>query len=74
MNRKARDDDRRRFRGLSAAMAFGVNLVAGLLIGYYGGGWLDRHLDTEPWLTLVGITLGTIAAFRMLLRELRDRS
>lgn len=69
-----RGDDGRRFRGLSAAMSFGLNLVGGLLIGYYGGGWLDERLGTGPWLTLVGITLGTVAAFRMLLRELRDRS
>ena len=55
-------------------MGFGFNLLAGLLIGYYGGGWLDGRLGTTPWLTLVGIALGTVAAFRMLLRELRDRS
>lgn len=74
MQNRPGNDDRRRFRGLSAAMSFGVNLVGGLLIGYYGGGWLDRRLGTEPWLTLVGVTLGTVAAFRMLLRELQDRS
>ncbi|MFO7245952.1 MAG: AtpZ/AtpI family protein [Thermaerobacter sp.] len=69
--KESRDDERRRFRGMSAALNFGFNLVGGILIGYYGGAWLDRRLGTDPWLALAGVALGITAAFRMLWRELR---
>ncbi len=35
-------------------------------IGVGAGVWLDKRLGTEPWLTLIGTVLGSIAAFREL--------
>ncbi len=34
-----------------------------IVIGVVGGALLDRVLDTEPLLTLLGLTLGLVLAF-----------
>jgi F0F1-type ATP synthase assembly protein I len=44
--------------GLSMAFAIGL----GALIGY----WLDKKLGTDPWLFLVFLGFGIVAAFRNL--------
>ncbi|HEY8449680.1 MAG TPA: AtpZ/AtpI family protein [Bacillota bacterium] len=70
----ASKNGRKRFlQAYSATLSFAFNLLGGILIGYYGGGYLDRWLGTSPWLTLVLVTLGTVAAFQSLLRQLRNR-
>jgi F0F1-type ATP synthase assembly protein I len=33
-----------------------------LLVGFFGGLWLDHHVDTFPIFALVGLTLGLIFA------------
>jgi F0F1-type ATP synthase assembly protein I len=57
-----------------AALRFiglGWFIAACILLGGFGGQWLDNHLDTGPWLTVVGLVIGTGIAFygvyRMLL-------
>ncbi len=37
-------------------------------IGLAAGWWLDKKLGTGPWLAVVGTVLGSIAAFRELIR------
>ena len=37
-------------------------LVAGPLIGYFGGRLLDDWLGTDPWLSTAGVALGFAAA------------
>ena len=37
-------------------------------IGLAGGWWLDKMLGTSPWLAVVGTVLGSIAAFREMIR------
>ncbi len=54
----------------SVAFTSGFTLLAGLLVGYYGGRWLDKLAGTTPWLSLVGIILGIVAGFRVLLRDI----
>lgn len=39
-------------------------LIAGPLVGLFLGGWGDRRLHTAPWLTVVGVVLGFVAAGR----------
>ena len=45
--------------------------VAGVLIGYFGGVYLDDRLGTDPWLTLVGMLIGSGAGFAELARVVR---
>ena len=46
-----------------------------IVIGVVGGVLLDRVAGTEPWLTLLGLTLGLVLAFyggyQMLMEVLR---
>jgi ATP synthase protein I len=56
--------------GLAIGLGFGV--VASLLISIGGGLLLDRWLDTTPWLTLVGVLIGILAAGSQLYRLARS--
>lgn len=49
-------------------LTVGMVLVASIVIGYFLGSTLDRRLDTTPWLTVVGVLLGTAAGFVQLFR------
>ncbi len=71
-----KDDPPREPGGLlGVAFTSGFTLLAGLFVGYYGGRWLDGKLGTTPWLALVGMLLGIVAGFRVLLRDvLRESS
>lgn len=40
------------------------NIVGGLVAGYF----LDRWLQTSPWLLIAGTILGTVGAFASLYR------
>lgn len=40
------------------------NIAGGLVVGYF----LDRWLNTAPWLLIVGTVLGTVGAFTSLYR------
>ena len=43
----------------------GIELLASMGLGYYGGSFLDRKLGTH-WIALVGFLLGAGAGFRAL--------
>lgn len=53
----------------------GISLVASTLIGLFMGYYLDRWLETSPWLTLLFLGFGIAAGFRNIFiltrRELR---
>lgn len=40
----------------------GIQLVISVLLGYWGGTWLDEKFGTEPWLSYIGMLLGMTAA------------
>ena len=46
---------------LSAA---GIEVAISTVIGLLGGRWLDEKLGTAPYLTVIGLLLGTVAGFR----------
>lgn len=58
-------------RYTNIAFSFGITLTAGILLGFYGGSWLDRRWGTAPWLMIAGILLGIGLGFYSLLSELR---
>jgi len=39
-------------------------LIVSPLAGFFLGVWLDRWLHTRPWLSIVGLALGFVAAGR----------
>lgn len=52
------------------AMSFGLTMTAGILLGFYGGRWLDGRFGTGPWLMLAGMLLGVAVGFRSIWSEL----
>lgn len=54
----------------ATALTSALTLAFAFFIGFAGGRWLDQHLHTSPWLTLIGMGLGVTAGFRTVLREI----
>lgn len=69
------DDKRELFKSLGLLSTIGISMVASTLIGLAVGYYLDRWLETSPWLTLLFLLFGIIAGFRNIFiltrRELR---
>ena len=58
------------WRLLGLGLTFGLTLLAAMALGYYGGRYLDSRLGTAPYLAMLGLLLGVVAAFRILMRDL----
>lgn len=56
------------------AMSVGINLVVSTCVGLAIGYFLDKYLNTRPWLTLIFMFLGIISGFRELYRLARRQS
>lgn len=50
-------------------VGIGVEFVAPVIVGVFGGRWLDRRFGTEPWLLLVLTVLGAVAGMINLVRR-----
>lgn len=48
--------------------AVGFQLAISVVAGLFAGEWADGKLGTEPWLTLVGLLIGSVAGFYNLIR------
>ncbi|MHB8881983.1 MAG: AtpZ/AtpI family protein [Thermodesulfovibrionales bacterium] len=53
------------------AWSVGLGLVISTFVGLGIGYWLDRWLNTSPWLTIIFLILGIISGFRDLLKMAR---
>lgn len=54
------------------AISIGIEFVVSVLLGLGAGRWLDNRFHTGPWLTLVGIVLGSAAGFRSLIVMMKE--
>ncbi|MFN7948863.1 MAG: AtpZ/AtpI family protein [Blastocatellia bacterium] len=59
-----RTDQSRFALAMTVGTLLASNIVGGLVAGYF----LDRWLNTAPWLLIVGTVLGTVGAFTSLYR------
>lgn len=55
---------------LSTLASGGLEFAGAILIGLFGGQWLDRRLGTGPWLVVAGVFVGAAAGFLSLYRTL----
>ena len=46
----------------------GLEFGLSLLVGLFGGRWLDQKLGTENWLTFIGFGFGVAAGYRSIYR------
>ena len=47
----------------------GLQLTAGVLLGFWAGHWLDSRLGTAPWLMLAGAAGGLAAGFYLFIKD-----
>ena len=59
------------WKGVGSYGTVGLEVVLSVVVGLFGGSWLDKRLDTGPWLTIVGGVYGVAAAARALYRAAR---
>jgi F0F1-type ATP synthase assembly protein I len=52
--------------------AVGIEVAVAIIIGYFGGRYLDRKLETTPWLSYLGLGAGIGAAIKALVRVVRN--
>lgn len=52
--------------------SLGLEMGAAVVIGLLLGVWLDRRLQSSPWLTLLFLGFGFAAAVRAMLRAVRS--
>ncbi|EHJ48024.1 hypothetical protein DFW101_2018 [Solidesulfovibrio carbinoliphilus subsp. oakridgensis] len=56
---------------IASASVVGLNLVSATFVGLFIGWWLDRWLDTKPWLLLTFLVLGIVAGFKNVMVEVK---
>jgi ATP synthase protein I len=64
MKRPAAERAGRSLRPVGQLTAIPFVLLVGPVLGYFIGDWLDRKWGTEPYLMILFITLGFVAAGR----------
>jgi hypothetical protein len=55
-----------------AFVGIGWFLATAILLPTLAGVWADRRFDTDPWLTVAGLTLGLLAGLRGAYQQLQD--
>jgi ATP synthase protein I len=60
------------FKQIGRYGTIGLEMALSVVIGILFGWWLDRLLDTKPWLTVIFMLFGVAAGFRSLFRLLKD--
>ncbi len=65
-------EDRGKLSGIMRYGAIGLEMGFCVAIGVAIGYFLDQHFHTEPWLLLIFLMVGVIAAFRRLYLLMKD--
>jgi len=52
----------------TVGLELGISVALGIAIGFY----LDKWLDTSPWLTIFWMVCGTISGFMRIYKALKD--
>ena len=60
------------WKGVGRYGSVGLELALSVLVGLFGGQWLDRHFGTHGILTLVGLAYGLAAGARAVWRALKS--
>ncbi|HKQ67888.1 MAG TPA: AtpZ/AtpI family protein [Polyangiaceae bacterium] len=55
-------------KGLGDYGTVGLDLVLSILVGFFGGRWLDGKFGAHGWLTVIGFAFGVTTGFRFLYR------
>lgn len=61
------------FAAFGLASSIGLNIVATVAVGLFGGKWLDKVFAAFPWFTVAGIVLGMLAGIWSAYRKIMNR-
>jgi ATP synthase protein I len=67
-------EDNSVFRQLFTVGVIGIQFALSIFAGFAMGYFLDKWLNTFPWLTVIFLILGIVAAFRELFRLARRQN
>ncbi len=56
------------YRAVGSWGTLGLEIVLSVMIGFFGGRWLDARFGVAPWLSLVGFFFGCAAATKAIHR------
>lgn len=70
MEKKRKDDYISWAKYANLAISFGLTMLVTVSLGYLGGNWLDKKLNTSPFLMILGILLGIGISFYSLWQEI----
>jgi ATP synthase protein I len=59
------------WKGVANYATVGLEFGLSLLVGLFGGRWLDSKLGTAHWLTFIGFGFGVAAGYRAIYRALQ---
>jgi len=59
-------------KNISAYSQLGLIIAASVLIGFFGGWWLDGKIGTKPALAIIGAFIGMAGGFLNLVRVLNQ--
>ena len=65
-------EGRKQLRQLGRLSTIGIEIALSVVVGLVGGRWLDGKLNTDPFLTVLGMVLGVAAGFWSLYRTTRQ--
>jgi F0F1-type ATP synthase assembly protein I len=60
------------WRAAGSYGTIGLELVLCLMVGLFGGRWLDGKLGTDPWLSVVGFCFGLAAGAKAIHRGWKE--
>ncbi|RLQ93530.1 AtpZ/AtpI family protein [Falsibacillus albus] len=66
-----RQKERRPYQAMALYTAILSQLVGAILIGLFGGKWIDHKLGTTPLFLVIGLLLGLAAGIYTMLRSVR---
>lgn len=59
---------------MGLAITIPMMLLAGPLVGWFIGSWLDKKFGTNPWLLIILLVLGTTASVRETIKIIKEIS
>jgi hypothetical protein len=60
------------YKAVGSWGTLGLEVVLSVMIGFFGGRWLDAHAGTTPWLSVLGFFFGCGAAAKAILRTTKE--
>ncbi|MEO5362854.1 MAG: AtpZ/AtpI family protein [Magnetococcus sp. DMHC-8] len=58
--------------GMGLGMRMATDMVVSTLVGVAMGHYLDRWLETQPWMTVLFFVFGAVAGFRAIYRAANE--